>query len=420
MDPALNHRDTCRVVITGLGIVSPVGIGKDQFWESLKSGRSGIKRISLFDVSNYPCQIGGEISDFDPVSFMPAQVARRIDRFAQCGLSAAILAIDDARLSVNGTERSRIGTIVGTSLGTLAFAEQQFTLYHEKGLKRINPFFATSVIPSTCATQIMINLGLQGPCYTVTTACASSTDAIGLGARSIRGGESDVVLVGGAEAPFCSFVLVTLASMGLLTTDNANPKKAYRPYCQESSGFALGEAGIMLVLENLKHALDRDARIYGEIAGFGNSSDAHHVVDFSPDPHEAARAIELALLDARLSPGEIEYVNTHGTAIRSHDISETRILKKVFGEHAYKIPVSTTKPFTGHVLGASGAVGLAACALMMKHRYLHPTLNFGDALDECDLDYIPNGGYEKSVNTMLLMSYGFGGYNSACVLKSFR
>jgi len=323
-------------------------------------------------------------------------------------------------LSIGRAEKRRIGTIIGTSLGTLAFAEQQFVLYHEKGLKRINPFFATSVIPSTCATQIMINLGLQGACHTVTTACASSTAAIGMGLSSIRDNEMDVVLVGGAEAPFCSFVLATLGSMGLLTTSNANPEKAYRPYCREASGFALGEAGVVLVLEDLNHALKRDAYIYGEIAGYGSSSDAHHIMDFSPDLHEASRAVKLALLDAKLGAGEIEYANTHGTAIQSHDISETRILKRVFGEYAYKLPVSTTKPYTGHVLGVSGGIGLAACALMMRHGYLHPTLNFGDRLDECDLDYIPNRGYNKSVNTMLLASYGFGGYNSACILKSYR
>jgi 3-oxoacyl-[acyl-carrier-protein] synthase II len=419
-NPDANGSAGRRVVITGLGIVSSIGIGKEQFWESLRSGKSGIKKIDLFDVSNYQCQIGGEISDFDPISFMPAQLARRLDRFAQLGVTAAILARDDARLNLDETEKRRIGAIIGTSLGTLAFAEQQFALYHEKGLKRINPFFATSVIPSSCATQIMINLGIQGPCHTITTACASSADAIGMGAASIRNGEVDVAFVGGAEAPFCSFVLATLTSMGLLTTNNTNPKSAYRPYCRESAGFALGEAGVIVVLEDLHHALKRDASIYGEIAGFGSSSDAHHIMDFSPDLRQASRAIKMALSNARLSREEIEYANAHGTAIRTHDISETKILKKVFGNLAYKIPVSTTKPFTGHVLGASGGVGLAACALMMQRGYLHPTLNFGDSVDECDLDYIPNYGYQKNVNTMLLMSFGFGGYNSALILKSYR
>jgi 3-oxoacyl-[acyl-carrier-protein] synthase II len=408
-----------RVVVTGTGIVSSSGIGKEAFWESLRSGRSGIKKLTSIDTSSYPCQIGGEITDFDPVSFMPAQVARRIDRFAQLGLAAAVLALEDSRLKTIETEKSRIGTVIGTSLGTLSFAEQQFTIYHEKGLKRINPFFATSIIPSSCATQVMINLGLEGPCRTITTACASSTDAIALGARSIRTGESDVIFAGGSEAPFCSFVLATLASMELLTTQNISPQTAYRPFCQEASGFALGEAGAILVLEELHHALKRNAQIYGEVAGFASTSDAHHIMDFAPNLYEATKAVKLALLDAEMTGSEIEYANIHGTAIRTHDVCETNILKQVFGEGAYNIPVNTTKPFTGHVLGASGAVGLIACTLMMERGYLHPTLNFGDSLPECDLDYIPNQGYQKKVNTMLLMSFGFGGYNSACVLKSF-
>ena len=419
MDNGKSSNKKRRVVVTGLGIVSSIGIGKEAFWDSLKSGRSGIRKLTLLDASSYPCQIGGEITEFDPISFMPAQVARRIDRFSQLGLVAARLALDDAQLKTIETEKSRVGAVVGTSLGTLSFAEQQFTLYHEKGLKRINPFFATSIIPSSCTTQLMINLGLEGPCRTITTACASSTDAIALAARNIRTGESDVVLAGGSEAPFCSFVLATLASMELLTTHNASPQTAYRPFCQEASGFALGEAAAILVLEELHHALKRDANIYGEIAGFASTSDAHHIMDFAPDLYEASKAVKLALLDAGMSASEIEGANVHGTAIRTHDICETNILKQVFGEGAYKIPVSTTKPFTGHVLGASGAVGLVACALMMEHGYLHPTLNFGQSLPECDLDYIPNHGYQKKVNTMLLMSFGFGGYNSVSVLRSF-
>jgi len=408
-----------RVVITGLGVVSSIGIGKDAFWDSLKSGRSGLKKISTFDVSSYPCQIAGEISNFDPLVFMPAQLARRIDRFAQLGLAAAGLAIADSGVPLNETDRNRVGAVMGTSLGTLAFAEQQFTLYHEKGLKRINPFFATSVIPSTCVTQIMLNFGLKGPCQTVTCACASSTSAIGAGARSVRDGELDVVLAGGSEAPISSFVLATLASMELLTTDNSHPEKAYRPFSRDAAGFALGEAAAVLILEELGHALRRDAKIYGEIVGCGSSSDAHHIMDFSPDLGQATLNIQKALSEAKLSPGEIEYVNAHGTAVRTHDISETAIVKKVFSDHAYSLPISTTKPFTGHVLGASGAVGLSACALMMQNGYLHPTLNFNGSAPQCDLDYIPNHDYERKVNTMLLVSFGFGGYNSACILKAY-
>jgi len=413
------NRRTRRVVITGLGIVSSAGIGKEAFWNSLRSGRSGVRTIKSFDISAHPCGIGGEISEFDPLVFMPAQLVRRIDRFAQLGLAAAKLAIADTNLNLDTTQRDRIGIAMGTSLGTLSFAEQQFTLYYEKGLKRINPFFATSIIPSTCVTQMMIHLGIQGPCQTVTTACASSTTAVGLAAQSIRRNETDIMLAGGSEAPFSSFVLATLAFMQLLVTRYADPDTAYRPFSKDAAGFALGEASAVLVLEELGHALKRDANIYGEIVGWGTSSDAHHVMDFSPDLQQASVAVGRALKDANLSPGEIEYINAHGTAIPSHDVGETAIVKKVFGERAYSIPISTTKPYTGHVLGASGGVGLIACALMMQRGFLHPTLNFTGSYPQCDLDYIPNDGYLKKVNTILLISFGFGGYNSACILKSY-
>lgn len=408
-----------RVVITGLGIVSAIGIGKESFWESIQARRSGIRTITSLDVSGYPCQIGGEIVDFDPLTFMPAQVARRIDRFAQLGVAAAKLAMHDTNLNISTTKRDRIGIVMGTSLGTLSFAEQQFTLYHEKGLQRINPFFATSVIPSTCVTQMMINLGIEGPCQTVTTACVSSTSAVGLAVQSIKENDTDIMLAGGSEAPFSSFVLATLASMQLLVTEYFEPSTAYRPFSKDAAGFALGEAAAVLVVEELGHAVKRGANIYAEIVGFGFSSDAHHVADFAPDLQQASRAIKKALQEANLSPNEIEYIHAHGTAIPSHDNSETAIVKKVFAESAYTIPISTIKPYTGHVLGASGSVGLTACALMINRGYLHPTLNFAGSSVHCDLDYIPNEGYQRKVNTILLVSFGFGGYNAACVLKSY-
>lgn len=406
-------------MITGLGVVSAAGIGKEAYWESLRAGRSGIKKITSFDVSNYPCQIAGEITDFDPLDFMPAQLARKIDRFAQLGLAAAKLAVEDANLKIENEEKERVGVLIGTSLGTLSYAEQQFTLYYEKGLKRINPFFATSIIPSTCATQVMINLKIEGPCYTVTTACASSTSAIGMAFESIRDGKIDIMLAGGSEAPICSYVLATLGSIQLLARHNGKAGTAYRPFSKDAAGFALGEGAGLLVLEELDHALRRGANIYGEVVGFGCSSDAHHVMDFAPGLEQASKTIEMALRDAELRLDRIEYVNAHGTAIPNHDISETMIFKKVFGEFACKIPVSSTKPLTGHTLGASGALGTIACALMMQHDYLHPTINYSGPHPQCDLDYIPNEGYQRRVDTMLSVSFGFGGYNAACIIQRY-
>jgi 3-oxoacyl-[acyl-carrier-protein] synthase II len=415
----MSNSDRRRVVVTGLGVVSAAGIGKDAYWESLRVGRSGIKKITRFDVSSYPCQIAGEIGNFDPLDFMPSQVGRRIDRFAQFGLAAARLAVEDSSIKIENVNRGRIGAVIGTSLGTLSYAEQQFTLYYEKGLKRINPFFATSIIPSTCVTQIMINLGIEGPCYTVSTACASSMSAIGMAFQSIREGKVDVMLAGGSEAPISSYVLATLSSMQLLVTSDSEPTNAYRPFSRDASGFAMGEGAGVVVLEELAHAVKRGANIYAEIVGSSCTSDAHHVMDFSPDLLQASRAIRIALRDANVELEKIEYVNAHGTAVPEHDKSETAIIKKVFGEHAYRIPISTTKPFTGHTFGASGSFGLISCALMLQQGYLHPTLNFGDSSPYCDLDYIPNEGYLKKVDTMLVISFGFGGYNSACVLQRY-
>lgn len=409
-----------RVVITGLGVVSPIGIGQDAYWDSLKHGKSGIKRISSLDASSYPCKIAGEIPEFDPVDFMPAQLSRRIARFAQLGLAAARLAVEDAGSGVLSAPKEQSGAVIGTSLGTLSFAEQQFTIYYEKGLERVNPFFATSVLPSSCATQIMISLGLKGPCYTVTTACASSTAAVGMAYQLIRQGTAMIMFAGGSEAPIGSYVLATLSSMHLLATESDDPVRAYRPFSKNASGFALGEGAAVVILEELDHAVERGARIYGEITGFGQTSDAHHIMTFAPDLEEGSRAIQIALRDAGLGPDGIDYINAHGTAIQECDQSETTIFKKVFGEAALKIPVSTTKPFTGHTLGAGGGFGLIACALMMANDYLHPTLNYEGPYPQCDLDYIPNEGYPRQVNAMLTVSFGFGGYNAACIVQRCR
>ncbi len=408
-----------RVVITGLGVVSAAGIGKEDYWDSLQAGKSGIKKITSLDVSTCPCQIAGEITDFDPHDFMSSQLAGRIGRFAQLGLAAAKLAVKDATLKICEVNRGRVGTILGTSLGTLSYAEQQFNLYHEKGLKRINPFFATSVIPSTCVTQIMINLGIEGPCHTVTAACASSTYAIGMAFQSIAEGKSDIMFAGGSEAPISSYILAALASMQFLATEKEQPENAYRPFSRDASGFAIGEGAGVTILEELGHALKRGANIYGEVVGYGCSSDAYHNKDFAPELQQASSAVEMALGDAGLGAESVEYINAHGTAIPELDKSETAIFKKVFGECAWEIPVSTTKPYTGHTLGAGGSLGFIACALMMQHGFLHPTLNYRGPNPQCDLDYIPNQGYARKVNTMLSVAFGFGGYNAACVIQRY-
>ena len=411
-----NHRRR-RVVITGLGVVSAIGVGKEAYWNSLLVGRSGVQRIDAFDVSSYPCQAAGQVRGFDPVDFMPAQLARRIDRFAQLALAASKLAVEDGNLEVAKEDPENIGVVLGTSIGTLCYAEQQIALFYEKGATRINPFFATSVIPSSATTQILLNLGIKGPSQTITTACASSTWTVGTAFHSIRDGTIDVVLAGGSEAPITPLVLSALSSLHLLSADSASPDASFSPFSKEASGFVLGEGAGILVLEELGHALRRGAKIYAEVLGFGSSSDAYHLMFFDPAYERPAAAIRSALEEARLGAGEVGYINAHGIAIRESDRGETGIFKKAFGEVAYQIPISATKPLTGHTLGASGALELIACCLMMEHGYLHPTINFRESDPLCDLNYLPNVGVRRSVDAMVSVSFGFGGYNAACVIQ---
>ncbi len=408
-----------RVVITGLGAVSAIGIGRDRYWESLKQGRSGIKKISSFDTTSYACDVAAEISDFDPADFMTIQQSRRIDRFAQLAIAAAKLGIDDAELDLTPANQASVGMILGTSLGTLGYGEQQFAILMEKGLKRINPFFPTSVIPSSAATQIMLELKIKGACKTITTACASSTWAIGEAFESIEFGKANVMLAGGAEAPITPSVVASLGAMQLLAQPNGCRTPSYRPFCKDAGGFVLGEGAGMLVLEELQHALSRGAHIYAEIGGFGATTDAYHVMAFDPTFERPVAAIHEALAHAEVSPGELGYINPHGIAIPDIDQGEATIMKLALGEAAIQIPLSATKPMTGHTLGACGALEMIGCCLMMENEFLHPTINYTEPDPLCDLDFIPNRGRSEKVDTMMSVSFGFGGYNAACVLRAF-
>lgn len=408
-----------RVVITGLGAVSAIGVGRDAYWESLKEGRSGIKKISSFDTTSYPCDVAGEITDFDPADFMATQQARRIDRFAQLAIAAAKLSIADAELEITPANQSSVGMILGTSLGTLCYLEQQLALLNEKGLKRINPFFPTSVIPSSAATQVMLELKINGTCKTITTACASSTWSIGEAFEAIKYGKSDVMLAGGSEAPITPSVLASLGSLQLLAQPESSPTSCYRPFCKDAAGFVLGEGAGILVLEELQHALRRGAPIYAEIGGFGSTTDAYHVMAFEPSFERPVAAIHAALAQAEVRPSDLGYINPHGIAIPDSDHGEAAILKLALGEAAFQIPVSATKPMTGHTLGACGALELIGCCLMMENEFLHPTINYTEPDPICDLDFIPNQGRSSKVDAMMSVSFGFGGYNAACVLRAF-
>jgi 3-oxoacyl-[acyl-carrier-protein] synthase II len=409
-----------RVVITGLGVVSSIGIGKESFWDSLRAGRSGIRQITSFDFTSYDCQIAGEISDFDPADFMPAQTARRIDRFAQFGLAAARLAVNDAGLDVAREDSGAVGIILGTSIGTLCYAERQIALFYEKGAKRINPFFSTSVIPSSAATQIMLDLGIHGTSRTITTACASGTGSVGEAFHRVKDGELDVILAGGAEAPITPLVLSTLSAIQLLSVANETPERAYRAFSKDAAGFVLGEGSGILILEELEHALRRDAKIYAEVVGYGASSDAYHVMMFAPSLEHPVAAIRNALDEAHMTPADLGYLNPHGIAIPANDRSEVDIFKLALGEAISKIPLSATKPLTGHVLGGGGALELIGCCLMLEHRFLHPTINLSPDDSSYGLDFIPETGRHADVDAMLSVSFGFGGYNAACVLRRYE
>jgi 3-oxoacyl-[acyl-carrier-protein] synthase II len=419
MQTGATKQSNRRVVVTGLGIVSAIGIGKDLFWDSLSAGRSGIRRITSFDVSSYECQIAGEINDFDPCDFMQTQTARRIDRFAQLGLSASRLAVTDSGLNIGGEEPGAVGVILGTSIGTLCYAEQQIALFYEKGVKRINPFFATSVIPSSAVTQITLDLGIHGPCRTLTTACASGTESVGEAFHRIKDGELDIVLAGAAEAPITPLVLSTLSAIQLLSIANDSPQTSYRAFSQDAGGFVLGEGAGVLTLEELDHALRRGAKIYAEVVGFGASSDAYHVMTFEPRFEQPVTAIRSALNEAQMAPQDLGYVNPHGIAVRDNDRCEVEILKTALGEAMSKIPVSATKPLTGHVLGGGGALELIGCCLMLEHEFLHPTINFLESSPSYGIDFIPGEGRREKVDAMLSVSFGFGGYNAACVIRRF-
>jgi len=407
-----------RVVVTGVGVISPIGIGRAPFWNGLKEGRSGIKPITQFDVSDFPVKFAGEIDDFNPKQFMTSKQALRLFRFSQFGLAAAKLAVAEARLDLAHEDLNHIGVSIGTSIGALVYGDD-ISDYIEKGVDALHPFFGSNVIPSSCATEIMIDFKISGPIVTNVNACAASTSAIGLAFHMIQQGEADIVLAGGAEAPLTPIVLGSLRAARILSQENSIPDQAYRPFSKERSGIVVGEGAAIIVLESLDHALYRDAPILAECVGYGASCDAFHVLLQPPDGQKACLAIYRALADSGMEPNSVDYINAHGSGTSMNDKTETVIFKKVFGDYAYKIPVSTTKSLIGHAMGACGALEIAACILMLQEQFVHATINYGTPDPECDLDFVPNRGRQQTINTIVKTSFGFGGYNTALVLRRF-
>ncbi|HTS17852.1 MAG TPA: beta-ketoacyl-[acyl-carrier-protein] synthase family protein [Verrucomicrobiae bacterium] len=410
-----------RVVITGIGAITAIGSGRDGFWQGILRGKSGIRRITRFDPAPFDSQIAGEVTDFDPLAYFPARRVKRLDRFAQFSLVAATMAMDDANrqgrplLSEPGPH-PQIGASTGTALGGVALAEHQHELFMRQGLRAVNPALAFLVFGGSGGSHIAIEFGLTGPGNTNSNSCGSGAIALGEAFRLIRGGQALVMVAGAAEAPLAPLTFGAFDVLHALSKHNADPSTACRPFDATRDGFVMGEGAAMFILEERRHALLRGAHIYGEILGYASNNDAYHMLAPRPDASCAARCVHNALADARVSPVQIDYINAHATGTPLGDAAETLAIKLVFGERARRIPVSSTKPFHAHALGASGAIEVAACALALEHDYLPPTLNLQQPDTECDLDYIPVRGRTVRVNCILSNSFGFGGTNASLVL----
>jgi len=418
---ASNYPEGRRVVVTGMGALTPLGNDVEAFWQGCVEGRSGIDWITLFDNSAYPVKVDGEVRGFDPQDYMDRKEARRMARFSQLSVAAARMAIEDAGLKLEGEDRARIGVFLGNGNGGFPEDDQAMRTIIEKGGNRLDPFFMSKTLPNIAAAQVAMQFGLKGYNNTVTTACAASTQAIGDALDVIRLGRADVMVAGGGEAGICELGLAGFHIMKALSTRADDPKKASRPFDAGRDGFVCAEGAGILILETLAHAQRRGARVLAELAGYGASSDAYHVVAPCVDGEGAQRAMRLAIEDARLTPDDIDYINAHGTSTPANDASETIAIKGVFGERAYQVPVSSTKSMIGHALGASGAIESIACLKTMETGIIPPTINYETPDPECDLDYVPNKARQvDSVRTVLKNSFGFGGQNACLVFKRFE
>jgi 3-oxoacyl-[acyl-carrier-protein] synthase II len=410
-----------RVVITGIGIVSPIGVGKDAYWDALKNGRTGFGKISFFDPSTYPCHIDAEVKDFQPDQFMDKKKARRMDRFTQFAMAATKMAMADSKLDLSKENLERCGVIVGSGIGGLPTIEAEHKVLLEKGMKRVSPFLIPMLITNIAPGEIAIEYGFTGPNYSVSSACATSNHALGEALRHLRYGDCDVLIAGGTEAAITPLGVAGFCQARALTTDfNENPSKASRPFDKNRSGFVMGEGAGVVILETLEHAQARGAKIYAELAGYGTTDDAYHITAPSPEGHAAVRAMQLALADGDVRPEDVDYVNAHGTSTELNDKTETAAIKRVFGAHARKLAVSSTKSMTGHLLGAAGAAELIATLLCMENKTVHPTVNYETPDPECDLDYVPNTARAAEVRCALSNSLGFGGHNAVIVVKKHQ
>ena len=408
-----------RVVITGLGIISPVGTGLETFWSSLTGGISGIRPVTRFDPAHFATKIAGEVIDFEPTGYIDRKEARRMDRFTQFAVAATGMALEDAALDLNTVDRGRIGVVLGSGIGGIETLEEQARILAARGPGRVSPFFVPMMIANMGAAQVAISYCLQGPNITSVTACASSSNAIGEAFKMLQWGHADVIITGGTEAPIIPLAMAGFCSMKAMSTRNEEPEKASRPFDSNRDGFVVGEGAAILVLETLEHAQKRGARIYAEMAGYGSSCDAYHITAPDPEGCGAANSMKAAIADADIEPVTVDYINAHATSTQLGDNAEVKAIKTVFGEHAYKIAVSSTKSMTGHLLGAAGGLEAMACVLAIYNGIIPPTINLEQPDPDCDLDFVPNTARKARVNVALTNSFGFGGHNATLAIKKY-
>lgn len=408
-------------MVTGIGVIAPNGIGKDSFWSSIVSGKSGISRITHFDPTDFPSQIAGEVRDFEPSDYFEKKEIKRLDRFSQFGIVATQLALEDSNLKLDEEDlSSKVGVIVGSGIGGLATLEREHKVLLEKGVRRVSPFLIPMMIANMAAGNISLYFGLKGISYCPVSACSSSAHAIGEAFEAIKRGQCEVVIAGGAEAAITPLSVAGFSALRALSTRNNEPEKASRPFDKDRDGFVIGEGAGILILEDSQRALSRSAHIYCEVVGYGATSDAYHITAPDPEAEEAARAMKLALEEANISPQEVDYINAHGTSTPYNDEFETLAIKKVLKEHAYSVAISSTKSMTGHLLGAAGGLEAAVCALSIDRGIAPPTINLDNPDPQCDLDYVPYNSRKMEVKVALSNSLGFGGHNVCLAFRKWE
>jgi 3-oxoacyl-[acyl-carrier-protein] synthase II len=405
-----------RVVITGIGAVTPIGTGKDAFWASLLDGRSGVALVEKFDCSEIATRIAAEVKGFEPETYMDRKEARRMDRFTQFAVAATRLALADAKLEIGEEKSPRTGVLIGSGVGGIGTLEEEAKTLFEKGMGRVSPFFVPMMIANMGAGKVARIFNAKGPSETVVTACATSTNALGDAFRIIQRDEADTMIAGGAEAAVTRISMAGFSNMKAMSRRNDDPEGASRPFDKGRDGFVLGEGAGVVILEERETALARGATIYAEMVGYGMSNDAYDMVHPAPEGEGARRAMEAALRDAQLTPDAIDHINPHATSTPAGDLAETQAMKALFGRHAYEIPISATKSMTGHLLGAAGAIEAIACAMALKTGVVPPTINLNDPDPECDLDYVPNRARRVAIQTAMSNSFGFGGHNATIIM----